>query len=195
MSSEMLREVTRRAVRAEAVRQAWNLFAEQGFENTTIDQIVDAAGMSRRTFFRYFSGKDELVLERMIEAGEGVAGALAARPADEPLWWSLRSAFDEVVIVQEQNSDVARRLRRMLNEEPSLKGIVEEWRRRWIGLLAPIVAERIPPASGPDARAEALTASALACLETAQIVWIRDPEARLGVLLDDAMNFIQPLRP
>src|SRR5579863_602107 len=98
MSSEMLRQVTRRAVRAEAVRQAWNLFAEQGFDNTTIDQIVDAAGMSRRTFFRYFSGKDELVLERMVEAGEGVAGALAARPMDELVWRSLRCAFDEVVV-------------------------------------------------------------------------------------------------
>jgi AcrR family transcriptional regulator len=194
MSSEMLRQVTRRAVRAEAVRQAWILFAEQGFEATTIDQIVDAAGMSRRTFFRYFSGKDELVLERMIETGEGVAAALDARPADEPVWKSLRCAFDEVIVVQEMHPDIARRLRRMLNEEPGLRASAEEWRRRWTGLLAPIVAERLPPATAPDVRAEALTACALACLETAQIVWVREPGARLGVLLDDAMDFVQPLR-
>ncbi len=85
-----LRDHARGAVRDEVMRQAWPLFAEQGFEATTVDQIADAAGMSRRTFFRYFAGKDELVLERLVESGERIADALRGRPADEPVWPALR---------------------------------------------------------------------------------------------------------
>src|SRR6478735_7506224 len=95
MTAELsLRDHARGAVRDEVMRQAWLLFSEQGFEATTVDQIAAAAGMSRRTFFRYFAGKDELVLARLVESGENVAEALRGRPADEPVWKSLRRAFD-----------------------------------------------------------------------------------------------------
>src|SRR4029077_8820150 len=90
MTAELtLRDHARGAVREEVMRQAWLLFSAQGFEATTVDQIAAAAGMSRRTFFRYFAGKDELVLTRLVESGQSVVDALRLRPADEPVWVSL----------------------------------------------------------------------------------------------------------
>jgi AcrR family transcriptional regulator len=77
---DALRDHAREAVRAEVVRPAWSLFAEQGYESTTVDQVADASGMSRRTFFRNFTGKDELVLHTMVGSGTQVADALQARP-------------------------------------------------------------------------------------------------------------------
>src|SRR6476619_5394403 len=88
-----LRDHARGAVRDEVMKQAWLLFADHGFEATTVDQVAAAAGMSRRTFFRYFAGKDELVLDRLLESGEGIATALAERPAAEDAWTALRAAF------------------------------------------------------------------------------------------------------
>ncbi len=78
---------TRRAIRAAAFR----LFAEQGYDATTIDQISAEADVSPSTFFRYFPTKEDLVVtddyDPLMEA------ALRARPAGEPLLDSVRAAI------------------------------------------------------------------------------------------------------
>ncbi len=57
-----VRERTRRAVRDELAQLAKDLFVEKGYDETTIDDLAAAAGMSKRTFFRYFASKEELVM-------------------------------------------------------------------------------------------------------------------------------------
>jgi len=194
-TAHSFRDLARTAVREEVLRCAWRLFAEQGFEATTIDQVAEAAGMSRRTFFRYFKGKDELILEKLVEAGERVAAALEARPADEAPWIALRRAFAVVVEASETHAEQSRALRIMLRDEPSVSGSLEEWRRRWTELLAPIVVRRLPAlrGSGPDVRAEALAGSALACLDAAQTAWAERPGSSLSGLVDAAMRAVAPL--
>ena len=49
----------RRSVQSEALR----LFAEQGYEDTTVEQIADAADISTTTFYRYFPTKEDVVLD------------------------------------------------------------------------------------------------------------------------------------
>jgi len=191
-----LRDVARGAVRDEVAKHAWLLFAEQGFEGTTVDEIAEAAGMSRRTFFRYFSSKEELVLERLVESAGAVAEALAARPGDEPAWPALRAAFEVTVRLQEEHTDITRRLLRMLGDEPALRSVLSERRRRWEELLAPHVAVRLPRRTsgrGPDPRARAVAASAIACLETAQELWAHHDGSRLAALVDQAMASVAPL--
>lgn len=196
MTDELtLRDHARGAVRDEVMRHAWLLFSAQGFEATTVDQIAAAAGMSRRTFFRYFAGKDELVLERLVAAGERIATALGQRPTDEPVWTSLRRSFDDLVQQQEQYADLARPLEVMLRTEPGVRGSVVERRRRWQELLAPVVGARLPRRHGgrtPDLRAEAIVAAALSCLEVAQEAWAGHPGSRLPTLLDQAMSAVAP---
>src|SRR3954453_7330330 len=149
MTAELtLRDHARGAVREEVLRQAWLLFSAQGFEATTVDQIAAAAGMSRRTFFRYFSGKDELVLTRLVEAGARVVAALRGRPVDEPVGTSLRRAFDEGVEEQEGPEGPALPLLVSLRTEPGGRASVVEWRRQWQELLEPVVAERLPRRPG-----------------------------------------------
>ncbi len=192
-----LRDHARSAVRDEVTRCAWDLFAKQGFEATTVDQVAEAAGMSRRTFFRYFAGKDELLLERILAAGDRIAEALEARPADEEAWPALRAAFDEVVLPQETFADRSRALLLMLRDEHAVRAAVLERRRRWLELLAPLVARRLPrrrSSRGPDTRAVALAASALSCLEAAQDAWADHPGAKLPTLLDEAMGAVATLR-
>src|SRR6266498_2419189 len=92
-----VRERTRRAVRDELTQLAKELFVEKGYDETTIDDLAAAAGMSKRTFFRYFASKEELVVGKYEVLGEQLAEDLAARPADEPLWVSLRQVFGQVV--------------------------------------------------------------------------------------------------
>ncbi|MFJ8336075.1 TetR/AcrR family transcriptional regulator [Streptomyces sp. NPDC094437] len=76
---------TWRAIRAAALR----LFDEQGYEATTVEQIAEAANVSRATFFNYFAGKDATVLDQDPEERLDWQALMAERPADEPLWDSL----------------------------------------------------------------------------------------------------------
>ena len=116
-----LRDRAREAVRDEVLIRAWLLFAEQGFTATTVEQIAEAAGMSRRTFFRYFNGKHELVAAALRSSGDQVAAALQARPATECAWHALRAAFDALITDVEGHDDLARSLHRMLQQEPEVR--------------------------------------------------------------------------
>lgn len=197
MPSEMtLRDHARGAVREEVSKQAWMLFASQGFEATTVDQIAEAAGMSRRTFFRYFAGKDELVLDRLVASGQLIATAMQERPSSEGAWPALRAAFQATIDLQEAHASTSRPLQIMLRDEPALRTTVEARRRLWLELLAPLTVERLPARrtrSVPDARAAAITASAIACLEVAQITWAEHEGSSLTKLLTDTMNAVSPL--
>src|SRR3954453_17784829 len=92
-----VRERSRRAVREELTQLAQSLFVAKGYDETTIDDLAAAAGMSKRTFFRYFASKEDLVVGKYEVLGEQLAEDLAARPADEPIWASLRQVFGRLV--------------------------------------------------------------------------------------------------
>ena len=189
-----LRDHARDAVRAEVQRQAWLLFSEHGFEMTTVDRIAAASGMSRRTFFRYFASKDDLVLARMVESGSELVSVLQARPAGESPWAALRAAFQVIVDKQVAHPVRSRRLQLMLRDEPAVRATVEEWRRRWTALLSPVVAGRLTPTDDEAGlQAEALTRSALECLEAAQEHWAERDDSDLSRLVDVAMGAVRPL--
>ena len=119
-----VRDVARRAVQAELVSVAQELFDEHGYEDTTVDAIATAAGMSRRTFFRYFASKEELVLGKYDLLGERLIEALRARPDQEPLWQALRAMFDAAVTAAADGPDgevPVHAIERIVDETPALR--------------------------------------------------------------------------
>ena len=50
-----------RNTKGKIVSAAWQLFYRQGYDDTTIDEIVEASGTSRGSFYHYFEGKDALL--------------------------------------------------------------------------------------------------------------------------------------
>lgn len=188
-----IRDRARAAVRREVQQEAWALFAAHGYEATTVDAIAAAVGMSRRTFFRYFQGKDDLVLARMVESGEEMIAALKGQPVEMGPWAALRAAFQVIIERQVASPDRSRRLQVMLRDEPAVRATVEEWRRRWTTLLRPVVAARMSGEGHLDLRAEAIVRSALECLEAAQEAWASDLDADLSALVDESMGAVAPL--
>jgi mycofactocin system transcriptional regulator len=71
---------------------ALRLFAERGFENTTIEQIAAEAGVSERTFFRYFATKASVLWTDFEAEVETIRAALADVPGDVPLMDAVRGA-------------------------------------------------------------------------------------------------------
>ena len=79
---------SRRELRLIALR----LFASAGFDSTTIEQIAAEAGVSERTFFRYFTTKASVLWTEFETEVETIRSTLAAVPADVPLMDAIRGA-------------------------------------------------------------------------------------------------------
>ncbi|HEY0803723.1 MAG TPA: TetR family transcriptional regulator [Pseudonocardiaceae bacterium] len=193
---EGLRERTRRAVRDELMLTAVELFAKNGFAETTIGQIAAAAGMSERSFFRYFPTKEDVVLRGFELMGNGLADRLSQLPPDLPAWASLRATFEAVAGLYD--SDTARYLAllRLRVNTPALTAHYLEQRSRWAELLVPHLLGRLPCDEAPvrpDPRPYAIAGAALACLGAAEDAWVRcGASVSLSTMLDLTMGALRP---
>jgi AcrR family transcriptional regulator len=91
-----LRERNRAGNRAAAADAAFALFADRGYGHVTVADICDAAGIGRRTFFRYFATKDDVLTEPARELAALVAAAITAAPAGLPEAQVLRQALTDI---------------------------------------------------------------------------------------------------
>ncbi len=110
MPTRSTRELSRQVVRERICALAIELFAERGYDETTVDDIARAAGVSERTFFRYFGTKDEVLFLHADAEIELLLGALSARPMDEAPWLSLQRAL-EVLLDSVDHDEVLQRAR------------------------------------------------------------------------------------
>ncbi|MET8763551.1 TetR family transcriptional regulator [Lentzea sp. NPDC004782] len=198
MESPSLRERTRLAVRQQLLDTALALFLEHGYEATTVDEIAAAAGMSKRSFFRYFGSKEDVILGKHERLGEQFVDALRARPLDEPLWTSLRRMFDDVVdyMTDPVQAAGAAELQRVINGSASLRAAYLD---RMLGnqsRIADAARERAREAGrgwdDADPAPLALVGAAFACL-TAANASAATGGGPLHEALDRAMAAVGPL--
>ncbi|MET0729542.1 MAG: TetR family transcriptional regulator [Acidimicrobiales bacterium] len=190
-----VRERTRRAVRDQLAQLAKELFVEKGYDETTIDDLAEAAGMSKRTFFRYFASKEELVMGKYEILGEQLAEDLAARPPDEPIWASLRQVFSRVVEHSESEARAATAvaMENIVRDHPTLNASYLERVSRMQELVLDEVHNRTGRPDPADPRTPAIVGAAFSCLIAAWTTWLACDQARpFGDLLDQAMDAIQP---
>jgi len=131
--------------RAEIVGAAIECFASQGFDQTSMDDIAAAAGVSRRTIYRYFETKDDLVFDAPREWVEVLDATIATREDGESTRDLYRRALVEVARHIEADAERVRRAFAILSSSPSLRvrhGRSDaEWAARIVLLLSPDVAE------------------------------------------------------
>ncbi len=191
-----LRERTRRAVRTELANSAIDLFLMQGFEATTVDQIATAAGLSRRSFFRYFASKDDVLVDQLSAAGAMIADDVRTRPTDEPPWLVMRRGFDGLVeMITTEHRGLP--MTRLMFETASLHASLLERQASWRSDIATALLPRMPsrlPTADRNLRADALSGAAIACLMSAQLEWVRRNGSRpLGSLVDETMEAVGSL--
>ncbi|WP_328467988.1 TetR/AcrR family transcriptional regulator [Actinoplanes sp. NBC_00393] len=170
---------TRNAVYGEITRTAMELFLARGFDATTIDDIAAAAGISRRSFFRYFGTKEDVVLGDLAARGELIKEALEARPDTEEPWTALVSALHSVKDASSETDEDMLKVFTMVHETPSLRARSIEKHLQWQALLTPEVRRRLgaDPEDPFEVRAEALVACVLTCLDVAGEAWARSAGA------------------
>ena len=105
--------------RVHVVAESIRLFAENGYEATTVEQIAAAAGVSRRTFFRQFRSKEDVIFADHESLLATVADDLATT-GDDP--WSAVCRAGELVFAHfRANRDLAARRYRVVSRVPALR--------------------------------------------------------------------------
>lgn len=185
-----IRTRTRAVVRSLLAQSAMGLFAEHGFDETTIDDVAAAAGVSRRTLFNYFGSKEDLALSGLVEQGESIAARLAERPQDESPWVSLRHAFGAL---EEIETSPEHRLEfiTMIFRHDALRAGHADKQARWNELLAPIIETRLASSPERPFQARAIVAAAITCLTVATAECVRQRDATVMLdLYDQAVAVI-----
>jgi mycofactocin system transcriptional regulator len=123
-------------------RVALGLFAEHGYEQTTLDEIAAAVGVSRRTLFRYYESKPDIVWGDFALVIDALSGQLAAAPAGEGWFGALRGAIVACNRYDAAELDTLRIRMRLIGSVPALESHSLRRYEHWRGVVSEFVAER-----------------------------------------------------
>lgn len=175
--------------RTEIEHVAFRLFAEQGFEQTTVDDIATAVGIARRTFFSYFPSKNDVPWGSFDQELIRFRAVLDATPSGLPVMEAVRRAVVEFNTVPPAEQPWHRRRLALILETPALQAHstlrYAEWRQVIVEFAAPRLGV---PESSIDVQSIAYTALAVAI--AAYDVWLRDDDGDLLDLLDRAFEVV-----
>lgn len=190
-TSEPLRAGRRKVTsRIELEHAAFELFAARTFEKTTVDEIAEAVGIGRRTFFRYFPSKNDVVWGAFDVELERLRGQLAGYPADLPVMDALRQALLDFNRIPPSEVSWHRRRMALILHVPALQAHSTLRYADWRAVLAEFIGRRLDqPAASlvPQAIAYATLGVAIAAYEQ----WLTRPAADgddLLRLMDTAMR-------
>ena len=174
---------------AEISHTALLLFMDRGFDHTTVDDIARAAGIGRRTFFRYFPSKNDLPWGEFDALLDRMRTHLAGLPDDIPLMEQLRQAVLEFNRVPEAEWAYHRRRMELLLHVPTLLAHSTLRYASWRQVVAEHVARRLGlPVD--DLIPQTIAWTCLGVCLAAYEQWLRDGDETLLELLDEAFRLV-----
>ena len=176
--------------RPEIEHIALEMFSEQGFEHTTVDDVAHAAGIGRRTFFRYYASKNDVAWGNFDEQLDRMREVLAAQPAGLPALEGIRRAVLDFNRVEPAEQPWHRRRLRLILQTPALQAHSTLRYGAWRQVVADHVAlRRGEPASAlvPQSVGHACLGVCIAAYER----WLADDAAELTDLLDRVFRSLE----
>lgn len=171
----------------ELEKVAFELFDRRGFDATTVDDIARAAGIGRRTFFRYFESKNDVVWGSFTEQLELMRRQFDDCPPDQPLMDAVRTVVVDFNRVDPAEIPWHRRRMELILRVPALQAHSTLRYAEWRTVVAEFVAQRLgsrPDSLLPQAIAYAALGVALAAYEH----WLANADSQLGEILDRAFR-------
>ncbi|MEV4020544.1 TetR family transcriptional regulator [Nonomuraea angiospora] len=151
---------------------ALELFVEQGYENTTVTQITERAGLTRRTFSRYFTDKRDVLFAGSEQLPDAVAAAVRRADAALPPFQALLAAL---VDIGESFTDLvphAAQRRAVIASSPEL----QERERTKLAAVTEALAGALRERGATASRAKLLAQVGIAVFQTAFERWTDQPE-------------------
>ena len=173
--------------RAELERVALELFTQRGFDATTVDDIAAAAGISRRTFFRYYASKNDVMWGDFDALLRGMEDWLASTPSDAPLLPTLAAAVIRFNSIPPEAVPAHRQRMSQILHVPALQAHSTLRYADWRGVVARHAARCLDQPE--SSRAVQLVAHvALGAATAAYEQWLADEAADLEAELTAAFN-------
>ena len=172
--------------RAELERRALELFTARGFDATTVDDVAAAAGIGRRTFFRYFASKNDAVWGDFDHGLADLRAQLAGADPQQPLLEALREAVLAFNRFDPAEVPWHRERMALILTVPALQAHSTLRYAAWREVVADFAARRFGEPSHallPQLVAHLCLGAALTAYEQ----WLADPGAELEPLLDQAL--------
>ncbi|MGC4946849.1 TetR family transcriptional regulator [Streptomyces sp. DT224] len=172
---------------------AFELVLDRGLREVTVEEIAERADLDRRTFSRYFAGKEDAVLDSVRGDGDRINDALRARPAGEPPLTAYRRAVqdwlrDPVVPAWHRRPRIYELLV-LAEREPTLYAAFHHIRVGAQADSVAIVADRLGTDPLSDLRPAVTVAAGAGALLAAQAAWVRgDRPDELPQLVDRAFE-------
>ncbi len=183
-------------MRDEVAQAALRLFIEDGYDETTVDQICTAAGISRRSFFRYFSTKESVVVSLIAGHAEDGAATFAEQATGTDIWTALRRSLDPFQEWVDTDPTQARALMRLIETTPALLAAylvkLDDFGRRFAGTIT----ARVDPTAELHLVANVIASAAMGALVESGRCW-SDSEDRkpLSQFLDVSVDALRATVP
>lgn len=174
-----LRRRKKQRNRERLIEAARSLFMEHGFEGTTIDAIADAAGVSRRTFFRYFPSKESVAFpedeRRRAEFLELALASQASHPVER-----LQVGFSALAQEFSGQLEDERRKQQVIESHPALTAYQWQCIQKWQCAIEAVLLDSAEPLPEAEKRQRQVLATALtAVLARVLKQWLQDGQKSL----------------
>ncbi|MGW4028167.1 TetR family transcriptional regulator [Streptomyces sp. NPDC004838] len=196
-----LRERKKQRTRDALARAALELFTTKGFEQTTVDEIAEAAEVSQRTFFRYFASKEEaaFAVQTLIESQ--FVAAVRERPAAEgpfdamrngvlAAWDSIGEAIEEIVPVE-----LHMRTYMVIESTPALLAAHLRRATEVEEAIARLIADREGLDIDKDPRPRVAVAAFAGVMRVAGRVWGQGDDYSTQAIRDLTATYLEHVRP
>jgi mycofactocin system transcriptional regulator len=162
------------------------LFTEVGFEETTVEQIAFAAGVSRRTFFRYFESKADVLWHAFDGEVRALRAAFGAVPPAVPAMEAIRQVVIGANRYRAEDVPELRTRMNLIGSVPALQASAAHHYDAWERAVSDFAAARLRQPSN-SLYPLAIGRATLAVCRAAYDCWVDRADADLTVYLDEAL--------
>lgn len=169
---------------------ALQLYRERGFEQTTVAEIAERAGLTERTFFRYFADKREVLFWGQDRLRDLYVRAIAATPQSAAPLDAVAAALEAAVPVFHERRALARQRQAVIAANPGL----QERELLKLAALASTMADVLRGRGVPDPTASLAAEVGIIAFKTAFARWVSSPDEHdLGQLIREALDQLKKL--
>ena len=172
-------------------RAALDLFRERGYDRTTAAEIAERAGVTERTFFRYFPDKREVLFDGEAVLRSALLRSIADTPNEVGPLATLLRAFRSVQSLLEDNRPISVPRHAVISGTPAL----QEREQAKIAALADALAIALKSRGATDLQAVLAARTGMAAFALATVAWIEHPGLGLGARLDLAFDELAAMLP
>ncbi|WP_307167814.1 TetR family transcriptional regulator [Streptomyces rishiriensis] len=174
------------------VAAAFRLFLERGYEQTTIDDIVTLAGVGRRSFFRYFPSKEDVVFPDHERCLADMTAFLAASGTEHEPVRRVCDAARLVLLMYAENPSFSVQRYRLTKQVPGLRAYELSVVWRYERALAAYLRSRFTGRPDGNLHADVIAAAVVAAHNNALRSWLRsDGGGDAGSTVDHALGYVQ----